>query len=1050
MKRHIQIKIDNANDIQDSLINELLSQGKASFVNNELIIQPELLYWLLPTDRMLLGLPSYYPFTVEITNDVNIYKKESKLKYVFKEYEYGNYLHYERDANLLFEEGKLKYLLSKEHFNVCKLIDRYNLYLGDETGRFRLLARISQLGKENGLLLPPSLRDSKIALVDKLALDFKHDMDGRDIDFELSAVTVSEKAPTVLDLKSVNTASNFAKIKQDNVTHRLYYNNSISKIISNVKKINKLPIEDKIDFISKAESDPDLDIDLDANIIDLSQFSKRVIEYGYYKPKYYPLVKAFKSDWVPGFSVDKGKEQEIVYIKTPKVRAEFEECITQAVGENKDVVAYKNHVIPLAEAEELNVFFKKQLANPEVKQSSKEKKVLIIEENINELKYDENQNDAEISELFFINPPNLKSSITLLEHQKEGIAWLLSISEYYKGCLLADDMGLGKTLQILSFLDILANESEKKEKKFLIIAPISLLENWKNEYSNFFNPSMNIINITSKTNLQKYNDTGLNNTCMLTNYETVRNPKKQLFFGKIQWDAIIIDEAQKIKTPGTRVTNAIKSLKANFKIAMTGTPVENTLLDLWSIVDFTTPGLLGSAKKFKDDFDKPLQNDFSQENLFLIGSTLRRSLGNSFKRRLKKDTKELGLPKKYIDVRKYKMPEIQRDIYMEEISLKEDNVPMLSIIQNLRNISDHPYLKYYDINDFTTEELINASAKLRGTINILSEIKERKEKVIIFSEFRKLQYMLKNILKDYFSLSEIFIINGLTATQQTSYKESRQSIINKFSQLQDFQIIIMSPIAAGVGLNITTANNVIHYTRHWNPAKESQATDRVYRIGQNKQVNIYYPMSILPDYKSFDLILDELLSKKIQLSDYTMFPTPISEVKLDDFKNVFNISTQSSKTKLHKHEITKLENIYLQSLIAKLLQKRFCKVYLTPEKNNKGIDIVGIAESKTELNYLIKIIYPKQEIYHNIEEELLTLKKYFDFTFNTKFELLIVTTKKIVPYTKIEVIELEDLLQILEEEDVSIKQLEKVNQSRMLNFSELELKGNASNNTRLS
>lgn len=1034
MTNNMKIRINNINDIKLMLINELTSQGIAKFENNELELKAEIIYSISPTDRMLLGFPSYYPFTIEITNDGNVYKASSKLCYSFKEHLYGDYLFFERKENLLLEEGGLKYLLTKEFFNVCKLIERYNTFSGEETERYRLLSRISEIAKQNDMILPPSLQDSNISIINKLELDLKQERPDEDISFELKGELGIDKFPIDLDLNHIKPRTNFTKIKNENNINRIHFNDVIGIAISKIKQLNTFSKEDKISYLSKVDSDPELD----ADIIDLSKFSKRVIEYGYYKPRYFALVKAFKSEWIPGFSADKGDRQEITYIQNEEERIEFENSISKSLSANLDFIEYNNNVIPIKEAQELNNYFKKQLANHKTKPSNKEKKVLIIEENIDDLNYNEKSNDAKVKELYFKNPPNLKKEIKLLDYQKEGIAWLLSIADSYKGCLLADDMGLGKTLQILSFIDIYISDSPSYNIKILVIAPVSLLENWKNEYYKFFNPKLKVIITNSRNNLDFSKEKGQDNLFILTNYETVKNPKNQLTYGSTQWDIVIIDEAQKIKTPGTRVTNAIKSLKANFKIALTGTPVENSLLDVWSIIDFTSPGLLGSAKKFKDDFDKPLQKDFSSETLETVGKELRKCLGSSFKRRLKSDV-DLALPEKK-EIKKYHdMPEVQKNIYMEEVQQKEEGTPMLAIIQNLRNISDHPYLKHYDTKNFTTDELINSSAKLKITIQLLSEIKKRGEKVIVFTEFRKLQYLLRGVFLEYYSLTDIYIVNGLTATQETKSKESRQTIIDKFSKKNGFQIIIISPIAAGVGLNITAANNVIHYTRHWNPAKESQATDRVYRIGQNKPVNVYYPMSTLPDITSFDLTLDGLLKKKISLSDYTMFPTPITDVKSDDFNSIFNVAVSPQPVKLKKDELLKLDYNYLVSYIALVLKKRFSITVLTPLKNNKGIDIIGLNEYQTNSNHLIKIISPQQNFNKSALKDLQITKKYFEYSFNNKFNLIVIINNQIIEDSNgIETIEMNNLLNYVDNEAITFRELDKISLNRLNSLSDIQ------------
>lgn len=437
-------------------------------------------------------------------------------------------------------------------------------------------------------------------------------------------------------------------------------------------------------------------------------------------------------------------------------------------------------------------------------------------------------------------------------------------------------MGLGKTLQVLYFIEWFYQKVTRKP--ILVVAPVSLLENWQNEYNKFF-PTSNLDVITLwGANVKYYivpNDkrqtiVNLSKPAIyLTTYETLR--KQQIPFGLIDWGIVILDEAQKVKTPGTFVTNAAKALKAEFKIAMTGTPVENSLMDLWCIIDFCSPGLLENAKEFSKQYQKPLNE--KDTDLKLLSEKLRNKIGDTLLRRMKSDVAK-DLPS--IEYLKHdeQMPKEQLDSYMNELSMieelkrkSESSQSVLQGIFNLRSISDHPYLKHYQIENVESEKLINSSAKLKKVISILEEIKRNEEKAIVFTENKSMQRVLRKTIHEYFSIHPV-IINGETPTSKSKYdqsKLSRQQEIDKYQRIKGFNVIIMSPVAAGFGLNITEANHVIHYTRHWNPAKEQQATDRAYRIGQKKPVKVYFPFAVTPsrDFKTFDIILDELLQKKI-------------------------------------------------------------------------------------------------------------------------------------------------------------------------------------------
>lgn len=343
---------------------------------------------------------------------------------------------------------------------------------------------------------------------------------------------------------------------------------------------------------------------------------------------------------------------------------------------------------------------------------------------------------------------------------------------------------------------------------------------------------------------------------------------------------------------------------------MTGTPVENTLVDIWCLMDFAVPGLLGNAKDFAKKYQKPLSD--KNTDIKALTEQLRNSIGVFIKRRLKIDVAK-DLPTKHdgcssrikkvmptIQLNRYKQAiEIANNTYLEGVEKRNQ---ILKSLWAIRDISDHPFLLDGQILNSSSEELISSSSKLQITIGVLADIKSKNEKVMIFADRKETQRMLQTVVRDTFGIFTSIINGDMPATKQQEDKSklSRQQTINHFQAEEGFNIIIMSPIAAGVGLNVTKANHIIHYTRHWNPAKEEQATDRAYRIGQLKDVFVYYPMAIFPEemkdgsgkrLKSFDEVLDTLLNTKKALASNTLFPTEQAEITPDElFKSLFGTS----------------------------------------------------------------------------------------------------------------------------------------------------------------
>ena len=528
-----------------------------------------------------------------------------------------------------------------------------------------------------------------------------------------------------------------------------------------------------------------------------------------------------------------------------------------------------------------------QPAKVESENGNEARNVLIIEENAEELGFAVKERTIEKGDKYTLfTDPFLQEGFSLKDHQKEGVAWLQHLyKSKASGCLMADDMGLGKTLQILYFIDW-HSRKYANHKPYLIVAPISLLENWKNEYERFFmQPRMKINMLTSKDVTRKFNKSIVDKMqkmdIILTNYESLRI--SQLNFCAVEFDVVALDEAQKIKSPGTLVTNAAKALKCNFKIAMTGTPVENSLLDLWCIMDFCVPGLLGNAKAFAAQYQNPLKKE--DTDIVALGNEVHDKLGVYFMRRLKKDAAK-DLPDKIELKEKVLMPPVQKETYASVVNDYTSGIQpnMLVTIMHLREVSEHPYLYDSTLLNHETDEIVETSARLQATIKFLDEIKKKEEKVIIFVERKETQKMLQKLcLERYGIITKI--INGDTPSivkRNMPNKQSRQSSIDEFQAVDGFNVIIMSPVAAGMGLNVTAANHVIHYSRHWNPAKENQATDRAYRIGQTKDVFVYYPMAVRTDIKSFDETLDDLLSRKTSLATSTIFPTERVEVKQEE------------------------------------------------------------------------------------------------------------------------------------------------------------------------
>ena len=412
-------------------------------------------------------------------------------------------------------------------------------------------------------------------------------------------------------------------------------------------------------------------------------------------------------------------------------------------------------------------------------------------------------------------PKNLKAN--LRDYQVAGLNYFKTLDHYKFGGILADEMGLGKTLQTISFL--LYKKENVKNTKSLIVTPTSLIYNWKSEFENFA-PDIKVLLIHgNKKEREKLLNTIDEYDVVITTYATLRNDLD--FYETKVFDYFIIDEAQNIKNPISLSTNAVKSINSKVRFALTGTPIENNLLELWSIFDFVMPGYLYSRNKFQDLF---IYDEYNANNL--------RKLIKPFILRRTKSQVMTELPDKienkfFVELNKY-----QRKVYsayVEEIKekinnkdIKTDKITMFSYLTKLRQLCLDPSVLIEGYN--------KKSSKTEATLEILKDYIEDNHKILLFSQFTS---VLKNIGKELSKNNiDYYYIDG-----QTNALE-RLNLVNKFNEDEDVKVFLISLKAGGSGLNLTSADVVIHFDPWWNPAVENQASDRAHRFGQKNVVHV--------------------------------------------------------------------------------------------------------------------------------------------------------------------------------------------------------------------
>jgi len=421
---------------------------------------------------------------------------------------------------------------------------------------------------------------------------------------------------------------------------------------------------------------------------------------------------------------------------------------------------------------------------------------------------------------------------TLRPYQQAGVQWLYLLAKLRLGACLADDMGLGKTIQVLSLLLALKNEDSDRSKPCLLVAPASLLANWAAEIARFA-PSLRVLVAHPSAPTEKRKTDGADALrdvdFIITSYGYLgRAP----WLTAAPWRIIILDEAQAIKNPTAKQTRLVKGLKAEARIALTGTPIENRLVDLWSIFDFINPGLLGSSKQFST-FVKGLAE--RPHNPY---GPLRDLVRPYILRRMKTDKSIIAdlpdktevnvfcpLSRKQAALYQQAVEELTRQL--EDVEGMQRRGIVLAFLMRFKQICNHPS-QWLGDGAWIEED----SGKLTRLRDIAEVVAARQEKALIFTQFKETTAPLAAFL------GSVFGRPGVVLTGETEVKK-RKDLVRRFQEDEAVPFFVLSVKAGGAGLNLTAASHVVHFDRWWNPAVESQATDRAFRIGQNKNVLVH-------------------------------------------------------------------------------------------------------------------------------------------------------------------------------------------------------------------
>jgi SNF2 family DNA or RNA helicase len=998
-----------------------------------------------------------------------------------------------------------QFLLSPEQFIAFKALELHSHSDKSEYDNL-LLIHALQHAQEQGCSIDLQHFDSlKILTPDKIAVEAETDSLGNLIlTPNLGQKATHEKMGRVLG-QLLNDSATALRVGNEIVLFNEEKLDAVKQIITN----RVIPKHQVQQFLKTPTAF------IDASLVDLDLgFSLRVHGATQFKHAYFGETDQSGIDWFAQAS-----NAEVIYPLTkikdsvPDVDslAQLSQKIDDAIQTGATVIDFKDKTYEISDPESVKLVLneindnliqgKEVIAEELDDEIGSEEPTNQVQEQTGVYVVDIDLNDEDLGQESSIVARDLDSVLdkheldwsnhkrTPFPHQEIGVRWILGMDEKSQseeaisGAILADDMGLGKTFMALSAIEHLYQRCvtlDETQKPILIVAPLSLLENWKDEVDKTFHisPFNDIIILQSDADLSKFRLGGaeirqqatsdeelepkyslkvgksflnerldLPKRLVITTYQTLRDYQFSLCL--IDWGMVVFDEAQNIKNPNSLQTRAAKGLKADFKLVATGTPVENSLADFWCLMDTACPGYLGSYQEFRAVYIAPILKAAGDEVEAVrnqLGRALREKVGALMLRRIKEDNLK-GLPEKhlyaggkfdgwnYLDNLYSVMQGYQCDVYEGSIlnQIQNEDSHALTTLARLRDSSLHPRLADGGRLDAgksikETRALYQESGKLISLLDTLEKIKAKQQKCIIFAVNKRLQSFLSVTLGQLFGLGPLSVINGdAKAVSKNNSSPTRKTMIEAFEAREGFNIIIMSPVAAGVGLTVVGANHVIHLERHWNPAKEAQATDRVYRIGQTEDVHIYVPLLHHLEYESFDVNLHRLLTKKTQLKDAVITPEDVTPQPAGMGNGVFG---DSISTRITADNVDCLSWQQFEALCVEIFAKEPSADtgYLTKQGNDHGADGIVLG---TRENILIqsKFTQRRYEGYKAVQE-ITAAKPIYENMLNTHFDRLVFMTnssalsKKVLEVASmcnVEVINRSRLVDLLAESEVTYK-----------------------------
>ena len=882
-----------------------------------------------------LGLPSAVPFQLRVEFSGPFTDSATKIKAQW--YRSNGTQVSVTEAGAIIQLGSQYYRLPQSLYELLQKIDQFNdAQQTDLDGSVLALSELQiALSGITGEVVHKDrqMKQLRLSHAASMSLDIELRQNGPVFDpvlFSKQVVNDAEEQGQVLEqeaqlltpIQQQQFAQQFSKNAEVKPTYLiapgeyLFIDPSLRSALNTVRKAQGAPADVRSQFAKSPSSfikqqlidegivdEEYLEELVAAAFVETDRFSERVVEIGLWQPPVIPFAKQENNEWVPeGFGIKIGDtqytltEQDVIHLgnKITEALAAGDTHISIASGESMPISDSMATAIETLRTAVLKL--PPQVTPEEVDESEEEdheeddifvgRSAVIVKNN-----YDGEGFQATRflrDEFSGYNPPHGLRN-TPKDHQISGIGWLQEAwSVGYSGVLLADDMGLGKTFQTLAFLSWLVEKRRAlglPHQPIMLVAPTTLLGNWEAEAKIHLTESARseIHALYGASGLKLFRKPGMKGSdvttgiptldtkklqsaqWILTTYQTMRD--YHLSLAQVPLACVVFDEMQNIKNLTSLTTNAAQSLNKDFSIGLTGTPVENSLADLWTLYDTLMPGMLQSLREFLK-FYQADEIKSAERLRNLHGHLTERN--NDFPpymlRRMKSDVQK-DLPTKHEQVLDKNMPEAQANEYAVAVS---GSLPKKDMFRAIRGISLHPYHPNSE-EAIDHDHYISQSARLSSTVEILDKAHADGKKVLIFIESIAMHEWLSGFIKQRYKMDHYpeRIYGGINAARRTE-------IVNNFENENNkgFDLLLLSPKAAGVGITLVAATIVIHLSRWWNPAVEDQCTDRAYRIGQKNDVYVYYPRALHPAYgqSSFDVILSELLDRKRNLSKGTLMP----------------------------------------------------------------------------------------------------------------------------------------------------------------------------------